>query len=96
MSKNTPKDRPQQPRQTLSDAKLVYVLDLISRAGGVPLDRLVLQARGTCTRMDVSKAVDALLLAGVVSCQVRPWGLSIEPTSKMIVVPSPGSRREGR
>lgn len=66
MSKNTPKTRPQQPRQTLSDVRKQFIHDLITRAESLTLDRIITQARGTCTRAEVAKAVDALTVEGSV------------------------------
>lgn len=83
MSKNTPKDRPQQPRQTLSDVRKQFIHDLITRAESLTLDRIITQARGTCTRAEVAKAVDALTVEGSVFVHLKPWGIQVEVVSPL-------------
>lgn len=82
MRQNTRKPRNHQARRTrrtLAEVKRAYLLELITKAGVLALDRLMLQARGTLTRAECSKAVDALIVAGSVVVELRPWGVSIEP-----------------
>jgi len=79
MGQNTRKPRIHQARRTLAEVKSAFIHELISKAGGLALDRIMIQARGTCTRSEVSKAVEALCSSGAVRVELRSGAIHLRP-----------------
>ena len=66
MSNTTPEPDAKQALKTLESTKQDYVQAIVDKERGIELERLIALTRGSCTRREVTKALDNLSVIGAI------------------------------